>query len=153
MICPTCGASMAAQTLDGYLGTTVSIDLCLPCQAFWFDSQESLRLSPGAVLILFRIIGERALEARAPAATHPSCPRCHLRLLPTHDRQRNTPFQYLRCPKEHGRLISFIESHSRVQSREFLDGRVQLKAVMGKQTLADLARNDQVEVKTVEAME
>ncbi len=52
---------MAAQTLDGHLGTTVSIDLCLPCQAFWFDSQESLRLSPGAVLRLFRIIGERAL--------------------------------------------------------------------------------------------
>jgi hypothetical protein len=109
MICPTCSAAMAAQTLDGHLGAAVSIDLCLSCQVFWFDTQESLRLSPGAVLMLFRIIGERALEARAPAASHPSCPRCRLHLLPTHDRQRNTPFQYLRCPRDHGRLISFIE--------------------------------------------
>ncbi|MGH7213524.1 MAG: GTPase HflX [Tepidisphaeraceae bacterium] len=48
-----------------------------------------------------------------------------------------------------GRLISFIESHSRVHAREFTDGRVQLRAVMGKQTLADLSRNEQVEVKSV----
>ncbi|MEO6437114.1 MAG: GTPase HflX [Tepidisphaeraceae bacterium] len=48
-----------------------------------------------------------------------------------------------------GKLLSFIESHSRVQEREFVDGRVLIRAVMGKQTLADLARNDQVEVKTV----
>ena len=109
MICPSCGAEMTAQTLDGHLGTTVSIDLCLPCQVFWFDTQESLRLSPGAVLMLFRIIGERALEARPAATSKPACPRCHVRLFPTHDRQRNTPFQYLRCPKDHGRLISFIE--------------------------------------------
>ena len=51
-----------------------------------------------------------------------------------------------------GRLISFIESHSRVHDRVFNDGRVQLKAVMGKRTLADLSRNDQVEVKTVESL-
>lgn len=100
---------MTEQTLDGHLGTTVSIDLCLPCQVFWFDTQESLRLSPRAVLQLFRVIGERALERRPPAASHPACPRCHLRLALTHDRQRNTPFQYLRCLKEHGRLISFVE--------------------------------------------
>src|SRR5438105_4424825 len=48
-----------------------------------------------------------------------------------------------------GRLLSFIESHTRVQGREFLDGRIRLVAVMGKQTLADLSRNDQVEVKQV----
>jgi hypothetical protein len=100
---------MASQTLDGHLLTTVVIDLCLECQVFWFDSQESLRLSPGAVLTLFRVIGERALAARPPATSRPACPRCQVRLLPTHDRQRNTPFQYLRCPKDHGRLISFIE--------------------------------------------
>src|SRR5204863_4940327 len=48
-----------------------------------------------------------------------------------------------------GRLLSFIESHSRVHDRQFTDGRVQLRAVMGKRTLADLSRNDQVEVKAV----
>jgi hypothetical protein len=100
---------MTAQTLEGHLGTTVVIDLCLPCQMFWFDAQESLRLSPGAVLVLFRIIGEGALEGPAVSNSRPACPRCHLRLVPTHDRQRNTPFHYLRCPGEHGRLISFVE--------------------------------------------
>jgi hypothetical protein len=100
---------MTGQMLEGHLGTTVAIDLCLQCQVFWFDTQESLRLSPRAVLRLFRTIGERALEARPPAASHPACPRCGLHLIPTHDRQRNTPFQYLRCPRNHGRLISFVE--------------------------------------------
>jgi GTP-binding protein HflX len=52
-----------------------------------------------------------------------------------------------------GRLISFIESHSRVHDRQFTDGRVQIKAIMGKRTLADLSRNDQVEVKTVAPLE
>lgn len=52
-----------------------------------------------------------------------------------------------------GRLISFIESHTRVVSRDFLDGKVQFKAIMGKQTLADLSRNEQVEIKAVTGAE
>src|SRR5688572_19949858 len=51
-----------------------------------------------------------------------------------------------------GRLISFIESSTRVHDRQFTDGRVELKAVMGKRTLVDLSRNDQVEVKRVEPL-
>ena len=51
-----------------------------------------------------------------------------------------------------GRLIAFIESHTRIHDRQFLDGRIQLKAVMGKKTLADLSRNEQVEVKRVESL-
>ena len=51
-----------------------------------------------------------------------------------------------------GRLLAFLESHTRITEREFQNGRVQLKAIMGKRTLADLSRNEQVEVKNVEAM-
>jgi hypothetical protein len=51
-----------------------------------------------------------------------------------------------------GRLLSFIESHSRVHDRQFTDGRIQMRAVMGKKTLADLSRNDQVQIKTTQAM-
>jgi GTP-binding protein HflX len=51
-----------------------------------------------------------------------------------------------------GRLISFIESHSRVHDRQFTDSRVQIKAIMGKRTLADLSRNDQVELKSAEPL-
>ncbi|MCY2950635.1 MAG: GTPase HflX [Planctomycetota bacterium] len=48
-----------------------------------------------------------------------------------------------------GRLLTYIESHSRIEQREFADGRVTLRAVMGKNTLADLSRNGQVEIKAV----
>ncbi len=51
-----------------------------------------------------------------------------------------------------GRLLSFLESHTRVHDKQFMDGRVQLKAVMGKRTLADLSRNEQVEVKQVDGV-
>jgi GTP-binding protein HflX len=58
----------------------------------------------------------------------------------------------LEADDTNGKLLSFIESHSRVYDRQFTDGRVQLKAVMGKRTLAELARNGEVVVKTVEAV-
>ena len=32
-----------------------------------------------------------------------------MRLLVTYDQQRNTQFQYLRCPRDHGRLITFVD--------------------------------------------
>jgi GTP-binding protein HflX len=51
-----------------------------------------------------------------------------------------------------GKLLSFIESHTRVHDRRYEDGRVVIRAVMGKQTLADLARNGQVQVMTVDAV-
>ena len=107
MDCPNCRAPMTAQALHGHLGTPITIDLCLACQAFWFDGYESLKLTPGSVLRLFRTIGEQAARA-TPLADTSKCPRCQARLVPTHDMQRTTRFQYLRCPLKHGRLISFF---------------------------------------------
>jgi GTPase len=49
-----------------------------------------------------------------------------------------------------GRLISFIESHTRVQDREVLDGKMRIRTVMGRRTLADLSGNNQVMVKAVD---
>ncbi|QOV90148.1 GTPase HflX [Humisphaera borealis] len=51
-----------------------------------------------------------------------------------------------------GKLLSFLESHTRIHDRQFDDNRVTLKAIMGKRTLADLQKNDQVEVKKVESL-
>jgi GTPase len=48
-----------------------------------------------------------------------------------------------------GKLISFIERNSQVLQREFDDGRVQITAEMPKQVLADLSRNEQVEIVSV----
>ena len=100
---------MEAQTLNGYLGRTLAIDLCLACQVFWFDQGESLQLTPGTTLKLFRLIGEQAGAKRGPVAEQPDCPRCGSPLIATHDKQRNTPFQYWRCDRGHGRLITFFD--------------------------------------------
>jgi hypothetical protein len=108
MTCPNCGAGMTVETLDGHLGTSVSIDVCLSCQVFWFDPGESLKLSPGGVLKLFRIVGERALIPPTAESSRPTCPHCSVRLFLVHDQQRNTRFQYMRCAKGHGRLITFV---------------------------------------------
>ena len=49
---------MTAQTLDAQHGRSVVVDVCLPCQSFWFDAHETLQLTPGGTLVLFRVIGE-----------------------------------------------------------------------------------------------
>ena len=71
-------------------------------------STEDLRLAPGAILSLFRLIGEAP-----PRQTHLTdnlhCPRCQSRLCDTHDIQRNTRFRYWRCERGHGRFITFFD--------------------------------------------
>src|SRR2546427_9710127 len=108
MQCPGCAAPMTALTLDGHLGTKVELDLCAACQVIWFDHLESLRLSPGATLSLFRMIGERKQSSPPPLNDPLKCPRCGLRLLLTNDRQRNTPFRYRRRVREHRRPTPFF---------------------------------------------
>ncbi len=100
---------MAEHTFEARLGRSVSIDLCLSCQFFWFDQGESLQLSPASTLKLFRIIGEQGASGRRPLPPEMGCPVCRARLGLAHDRQRNTSFQYWRCPAGHGRLTSFFD--------------------------------------------
>ena len=100
---------MPAHTFDARLGRSVAIDLCLGCQLLWFDRGESLQLSPASTLRLFRLIGEHGARGRRPLPGDLLCPRCGLRLGLAHDRQRNTRFQYWRCPRGHGRLTSFFD--------------------------------------------
>jgi len=99
---------MEAQTLDAMYGRTVTIDLCHACTGIWFDTLETLQLTPGAVLRVFKLIHDRRGEA-APAADVTRCPRCQARLAETTDMQRTTRFHYLRCPAEHGRFITFFQ--------------------------------------------
>jgi hypothetical protein len=100
---------MTERVLHGHLGTQVTIDLCLPCQAFWFDGRESLQLSPGSTLQLFETIGEQATAARQPLSEASRCPRCSVPLKLVSDLQRNTRFQYRQCPNRHGRFITFYD--------------------------------------------
>ena len=80
MDCPRCGAAMQEETLERHHGRAVTIDLCQACQSFWFDTHESLQLTPGATLTLFRVIGERVArpspKLSAEAGDTARCPRC-----------------------------------------------------------------------------
>jgi hypothetical protein len=100
---------MSQEVVDSRLGTPITVDVCLPCQVFWFDTHNSLNLAPGAVLKLFQIIGQQALTPGSAITNEPLCPRCNIQLVLTHDFQRNTKFQYLRCPSDHGHLITFVD--------------------------------------------
>ena len=92
----------------GALGQPIDVDCCTSCGLFWFDAAESIRLTPRAVLSLFQLIG-KASGTKVPLASSAHCPRCRGMLAFTHDMQRNTRFTYWRCPRDHGRLITFTQ--------------------------------------------
>ena len=109
MDCSSCGAAMEDMPLQGHGGTTVAIDVCRGCHAFWFDTHESLQLTPGSTLRLFTLIGDSSSTARTAVSSVLRCPRCRARLVQTNDLQRNTPFRYWRCDHGHGRFITFFD--------------------------------------------
>ena len=123
---------MNEAKLDARLDRSVAVDYCVPCQAFWFDGHESLALTPGATLALFQVIGSNATapsldfardalsesrRAEWRVGDTAKCPRCNSRLVKTHDMQRATRFEYLRCPHGHGRLTSF---YSFLREKDFI---------------------------------
>lgn len=131
--CPRCATGMQEHALDGLFGRPLAIDVCEPCQSFWFDGRESLQLSPAATLTLFRVIGERAARPQLQDSDVSKCPRCSGRLRRTRDMQRNTRFEYFKCPHEHGRLISFFEF---LKEKDFIKP-------LTPQQIAELRRNVQ----------
>ena len=100
---------MEEAKFDGHHGRSVAIDICHACQSFWFDARESVALTPGSTLALFRVIGEKLTRPQHTDSELAKCPRCKGRLRRTQDRQRATRFEYLNCPNGHGRLISFFD--------------------------------------------
>jgi hypothetical protein len=100
---------MTSMTLDGHQGRTVAIDLCVACQAFWFDKYENLQLAPGSTLQLMKLIGERPATAPISFSNSLQCPRCADPLPLTRDMVRNARFTYWRCKNGHGHYIRFFE--------------------------------------------
>ncbi len=49
-----------------------------------------------------------------------------------------------------GRVLAFLESHTRVEDRQFVDGRAHMVVVMGKHALAELSHHGRVDVTKVE---
>lgn len=99
---------MDTVALVGHSGEAITIDLCTRCHALWFDTHESIRLSPASTLALFARIGEATSGTKPGAPPTLDCPRCRSRLLKSHDRQRDTAFEYWRCDHGHGRFITFF---------------------------------------------
>lgn len=100
---------MAREAVQGYLGRSLDIDYCAQCQVFWFDGREVLQLPPATTLALFKIVGDGAQHQRKALPAVMKCPSCRAQLRLTHDKQRNVPFTYFRCPHDHGRLTSFFD--------------------------------------------
>jgi hypothetical protein len=116
--CPNCRAPMTSRALPGHggLAATIEVDGCSACTVFWFDTMESVRLMPAAVLELFRLVGATGAARNVLASTQ-RCVRCSATLSFTHDLQRATRFTYWRCPRGHGRLITF---HQFLAEKNFL---------------------------------
>lgn len=115
--CPNCRVGLSQHVLAGLYGRSVEVDLCLTCQGIWFDERENLQLSARSTIELFRLIHERPSPGRRPLAERLECPRCTLRLSLVGDQQRQTRFQYHRCPRGHGRFITFFHF---LRSRNFV---------------------------------
>ena len=125
---------MHPHRLDGHMGREVEIDVCASCQSIWFDARENLQLTPGATLGVFRLIGEKVARPSVEHRDIAKCPRCQAQLRRTQDMQRNTKFEYFRCPNEHGRLIAFFD---------FLKEKDFVKPLTPNQ-IAELRRNVQI---------
>jgi hypothetical protein len=100
---------MVPEVFDAHYGRSVTVDLCHGCGLIWFDRQESLALTPGAVLRLFRKLHEHRAERHPFQAESMACPRCYHRLVATTDRARATTFTYWRCPADEGRATTFFD--------------------------------------------
>ena len=108
MNCPNCANGMTVHSLGDHLGRTIDVDACEACQAFWFDTSESPRLTPAATLTLFSVIAAAMPRRSGSIGRVLKCPVCSSRLLETQDMQRNTRFSYSRCPHGHGRFTTFF---------------------------------------------
>jgi hypothetical protein len=108
---------MAPLLLEAF-GTLrpIEISACTPCNLFWFDKSESVRLTPRSVLEVFQFIGQ-AGQARNTLASQFGCPICGKPLALTHDLQRTTRFTYWRCGNGHGQLITF---HHFLREKNFI---------------------------------
>ena len=90
-------------------GGALTVDLCAGCQAIWFDTYESIQLSPAGTLAVFRAIHAMPAGERRPLPSQLSCPRCDTVMAPTQDVQHTTHFSYYRCRYGHGRFTAFFQ--------------------------------------------
>ncbi len=108
--CSNCSAKMALYTLPGHYDSKVEIDVCMDCNAIWFDHFESIQLSPDGTVALFQLIHEHGSTPPSAAAKFGEglrCVTCGEGMKLTHDQVKGTRFSYQACRKGHGRFTTF----------------------------------------------
>ena len=88
-------------------GDELALDICFPCQGIWFDRHENLKLSPAAVVELFKLLHEHRTDERRPLQNSMACPRCVRPLAHGFDVVRSGRYVLYRCASQHGRFSTF----------------------------------------------
>lgn len=88
---------------------TVELDLCFSCQGIWLDEFESVQITPGGIIELFKLIHQHRDDQRLPLHDTLQCPRCDDRLLHGFDIAKGGRFNYYRCLQKHGRFTIFSQ--------------------------------------------
>ena len=108
--CPSCRQTMVKQRFERNLHGEVVLDLCFHCQGIWFDEFESVQLTPGGIIDLFKLINEHRDDQRLPLSDPLRCPRCNDPLLHGLDvAKHGGKFNYHRCLQKHGRFTTFAQ--------------------------------------------
>lgn len=101
---------MVKHRFERNLHGEVILDLCFTCQGIWFDDFESVQLTPGGIIELFKLLHEHRDDQRMPLREPLACPRCNDRLLQGLDVARHGGrFTYHRCLQKHGRFTTFAQ--------------------------------------------
>lgn len=108
--CPSCQQPMLQKKFERQLHGEVELDLCFHCQGIWFDEYESVQITPGGIIELFKLIQEHNDDLRQPLRDALNCPRCKEKLLHGLDLAKaGGQFNYHRCLQKHGRFTTFAQ--------------------------------------------
>lgn len=116
--CSNCSSLMSLYDLPGHYGRNLEVDVCLECNAIWFDEWENSQLSPDGVVGLFRLIHERggtASIAGSKLSEGLRCVTCGDGMKLINDRVKHTRFVYQSCRHGHGRFTTFYNFLSEKQ--------------------------------------
>ena len=101
---------MVKQRFERLHHGEVVLDLCFSCQGIWFDEFESVQITPGGIVELFKLLHEHRDDQRIPLREPLQCPRCNERLLHGLDvAKHGGQFNYHRCLQKHGRFTTFAQ--------------------------------------------
>jgi Zn-finger nucleic acid-binding protein len=98
---------MAVHAFDSVSGGSVELDICFACQGIWFEPQENLKLTPAALIALFRLLHEHRDAPRQALPQSLHCPHCSRSLAQGFDVVRSGRYITYRCPKRDGRFSTF----------------------------------------------